>query len=197
MAMSAEDLLADRARRHTRALFWVCYALDKDIALRSGKPPLLVGDYCDMTLPQRDDQTSSGQHITSIHELRLSIFKEQVYRFLYAPGAFGIPDTQHLLQLRHLDDELESWRLHIAFYAPIAAMSLFVNILIHPLGERADSDLEHLTMAVGVIRSIPLGNLSADDIDYAQTMCDFMVELIRLGNCAIWKTKKDGRSRCS
>ncbi|KAG9249797.1 uncharacterized protein F5Z01DRAFT_684377 [Emericellopsis atlantica] len=291
MAMSAEDLPADRARRHIRALFWVCYALDKDIALRSGKPPLLVGDYCDMTLPQRDDETNSGQHTASIHSLRLSIFKEQVYRFLYAPGAFGIPDSQHLLRLRHLDDELENWRLsippdmrptlahppepaaitadasppkilqrinlqleyryiltlihatvrrcgaalveraempedlhsvahstgrstiiilkepihrlgeesfwHIAFYAPIAAMSLFVNILIHPLGEGADSDLEHLTTAVGVIRSIPLGNLSADEIDYVQAMCDFMMELIRLGNCAIWKAKKDGRSRCT
>ena len=109
----AETSIAERARHHIRELFWVCYVLDKDIALRSGKPPLLVADYCDLALPVEDGQTDRAQYAIYPDELRLSVIKEQIYRLLYSPGAFNIPDSQHLLRIRHLDDELESWRLSI------------------------------------------------------------------------------------
>jgi hypothetical protein len=83
---------------------------------------------------------------------------------------------------------------HIVFYAPVAAMSLFTNILIHPLGEQASSDLDVLASAVGIIRSIPLDNLSAFEVEHVESLSDFVIELIRLGNCAIWKAKKEQRS---
>lgn len=74
-------------------------------------------------------------------------------------------------------------------------MSLFINVLIHPLEGTSDSDLQHLGMAVGIIRRISLGNLSTVEVEYIEGLSEFIVELIRLGNCAIWKIKKEQRSR--
>ncbi|KAJ4132865.1 hypothetical protein NW754_015678 [Fusarium falciforme] len=41
----------ERETRQLRMLFWLCYIFDKDIALRTGQPPLMSDDYCDLTPP--------------------------------------------------------------------------------------------------------------------------------------------------
>lgn len=71
-------------------------------------------------------------------------------------------------------------------------MTLFVDILIHPLHARAKSDLEALVAAVGTIQSLQSCALSTDETDYIRKLCDFIMELARLGSCAIWKAKADG-----
>ncbi|RDA87481.1 hypothetical protein CP532_2790 [Ophiocordyceps camponoti-leonardi (nom. inval.)] len=43
--------LADRERRHLRILFWFSYVFDKDVALCTGRPPVMDDDFCDLTLP--------------------------------------------------------------------------------------------------------------------------------------------------
>ncbi|POR33856.1 Uncharacterized protein TPAR_05949, partial [Tolypocladium paradoxum] len=283
---SAEDSFAVRQRHHIRGLFWLCYVLDKDISLRSGRPPLLTEDYCDLTLPEWAEAMSNSAAEELTRQLpndpRLSMIKEKTCRLLYSPPAFRISDSQLLLNIRQLDDELEQWRLsipplirprlaipsdrpllppdasisqsiqcinlqldyhyalttihtavrrcgttneceslpedlhsvvhssidlsleagrstllflrapidileegafrHISFYAPIAAMALFVNILIHPLDARAQPDLELLVAAVGIIQSIPLRALSSYETEHIQRLNDFIMELGRLGS---------------
>ena len=76
----------------------------------------------------------------------------------------------------------------------MTAMSLFVNILIHPFGSSAQSDMETLSSAVGITRSIPTASLSIQEMEHIEEMGDFMTELARLGGCAIWKAKKEGKS---
>ncbi|KAK3954792.1 hypothetical protein QBC32DRAFT_74854 [Pseudoneurospora amorphoporcata] len=43
--------IADRKRRHLRKLFWLCYSIDTDISLRTGQPPSIDDDHCDLSLP--------------------------------------------------------------------------------------------------------------------------------------------------
>lgn len=119
----AEDSLEERRRRHIRGLFWLCYVLDKDVSLRSGRPPFLTEDYCDLTLPDVDGASdwdedggdSAGELL--IHHLpidpHLSMIKEKTCRLLYSPRAFRATDGQLLLNISRLDDDLEQWRLSI------------------------------------------------------------------------------------
>lgn len=71
-------------------------------------------------------------------------------------------------------------------------MALFVDILIHPLGARARSDLEILHAAVGIIGSIPSRFLSSAETEHIHGLGDFLMDLFRLGNCAVWKAEKEG-----
>lgn len=48
---SAPVDIADRKRRHLRKLFWLCYYVDTDISLRTGQPPSIDDDHCDLSLP--------------------------------------------------------------------------------------------------------------------------------------------------
>lgn len=82
----------------------------------------------------------------------------------------------------------------MAHYAPMTAMSLFVNILIHPFGSSARSDMETLSSAAGITRSIPTAALSVREMEHVEDIGEFMMELSRLGSCAIWKAKKEGKS---
>lgn len=112
-----EDYLPAHQTRYIRELFWLCYVLDKDIALRTGLPPVLTSDYCDLTWPPQSAATNSSgaEECTRSfpNERNLSIIKEKFCYLLYSPAAFKVTDTQLLLNVRQLDDELEQWRLAI------------------------------------------------------------------------------------
>jgi hypothetical protein len=79
----------------------------------------------------------------------------------------------------------------VAFYPPVAAMSLFMNILIHPLDPRGQVDLGILASAISIFQTTSVQSLTTDDIEYLQEMNNFVAELVRLGNLAIWKAKKE------
>ncbi|CEJ87499.1 hypothetical protein VHEMI04433 [[Torrubiella] hemipterigena] len=113
----AEDGMAARQTRCIRALFWFCYVRDKDIALRSGTPPLLTEDYCDLSwppLPGILSNTNTAEHTYQLsNDPRLSMIKEKACRLLFSPKAFQSVDSEILLNIRQLDVELEQWRLAI------------------------------------------------------------------------------------
>lgn len=103
-AQDSETPLEDGKRRYLRALFWSCYILDKEFALRSGQPALLTEEYCDVIVASLDE--NSGQR-------RLSLLKEKTCRLLYSPLAEKYTDAETLHYIRQLDHELEQWRLSI------------------------------------------------------------------------------------
>lgn len=119
-----EHSFEERRLFHARRLFWVCFTLDKDIALRSNKPPLLIGEFCDLTLPgdcRSPNQSAladpfvaedSVKHLST--DLRLSLIKERIFRLLYSPQSIATSDSSLLTNIRHLDDELEKWRQSIS-----------------------------------------------------------------------------------
>ena len=114
---------AERQEHGLQMAFWSCYALDKDHSLRSGQPPMLAANFCELALPVV--WTSLGQGL-SVETLQpedfncylsrnpaLNMIKERVFHLLYSPQASGVSDSQLVLNMRHLDDELEQWRLSV------------------------------------------------------------------------------------
>lgn len=114
-----------RMQRHLRNLFWLCYVIEKDIALRTGQPLALSDENCDLTLPPGYvDQlyTSMAYHHHSRElpdnpifpvDLRLSIIKSRAYSTLYSFRALQKTDTELLKEIRELDDDLERWRISV------------------------------------------------------------------------------------
>jgi len=116
-----------REKRHLRRLFWLCFILDKEIALRTGQPPSIDDDQCDLTLPEGylevqyldrsfySDARLLDDSAVPIHpgDLRLSIIKSKACKILYSAAALKKSDAQLLRDIRELDDELERWRLSV------------------------------------------------------------------------------------
>ena len=276
--------------QHIRRLFWLCYCFDKDASLRTGSPPLLTRDYCEVDDPgEWINQTYWSNQSQDVY---LAKIKENASRQLCSARAFKYTEGELLSEVRQLDDELEEWRLSIeppyrprltipadmplsapsnltpknctrfinlqldylftmiyihttvrkcgdfernlpddlhsvvhssadlsleasrsifrflevvvdfwkeesvwvlSHYTPIAAMPLFVNILIHPVGNPADDDLQILASISNITRKIPLESVSDVDIEQVQETGEFVMELIRLCHSAAWKVKKGQR----
>ena len=118
------ESLDNRKQRHLRNLFWLCYTIDKDIALRTGQPLALSDDNCDLTLPVGYEEqlyTSIAYHHLHAYELppifpvdlRLSIIKSHAYSTLYSFKALQNTDAELLKKIRELDDDLERWRMSV------------------------------------------------------------------------------------
>lgn len=109
-----------RMSRQLRMLFWQCYIFDKHITLRTGNPPLIPDDYCDLTpLSDGPGSPEDVRHSTDfafMHDvfptdLSLSHLKSKTYTALYSAQARAKSDAEVLKTVRELDDELEKWRL--------------------------------------------------------------------------------------
>lgn len=70
------------------------------------------------------------------------------------------------------------------FHPLTAAMSLFVNILIHPTSDQAVTDVEWLALASKTIHGLAVA-CSAEEVNYLQQAGDFAAELLKLANGAI------------
>lgn len=280
----------ESSRYHIRRLFWLCYCSDKDTSLRTGSPPLLTSDHCDVSGPEESSSQTSWYN--QLRDINLAKIKENAIRLLCSPRAFKYTEGELLSHVRQLDDELEEWRLSIdpcdrprlsippdssislpsamsaevcthiiklqldylftminihtlvrrcgdfernlpddlhsvvhssadlsieasrsifrflgtvvdfwkedsvwvvSHYAPMAAMPLFVNILIHPLGNPADNDLQILASIGNITRKIPTERLPVGEIEHIQEISEFVMELIRLSHSAAWKAKRGER----
>ncbi|KAH6707388.1 C6 zinc finger domain-containing protein [Verticillium dahliae] len=119
---------------HLRQMFWMTYTLDKEVSVRTGLPPSIEDDYCDLTLPQahRDPQLMVREGAGSLSDtnstrrawlgtfpttlpgdLTLTIIKSKTYRALYSTAALRKSDAELLRDIRELDEELERWRCSV------------------------------------------------------------------------------------
>jgi hypothetical protein len=72
-----------------------------------------------------------------------------------------------------------------------AALAIFLDIVIHPLGPQAQIDLELLMSAANTIKSIPSLNLAHNDISHVKEESKFVMRLVWLGTCAITKADRE------
>lgn len=110
---------------HLRNLFWTAYVLDKELSIRTGQPPAIRDEDCDLTLPPGYEEqmytllSSSDAKNTTIEGplfpsgLRLLKIKSRVYNTFYQPGSLGKSQTEILISIRELDNDLEKWRLSL------------------------------------------------------------------------------------
>ncbi|KAJ5116571.1 C6 transcription factor [Penicillium angulare] len=103
-------------REHLRALFWLCYSIDKEMSLRKCQAPMINDEDCDLDLPATyvtissdekfftQQQTPEGLLYAS--DLRLVLFKSKVYRYLYSHESLSKSEVVRLQLIRELDHEL-------------------------------------------------------------------------------------------
>lgn len=122
--LSKDPSIQQRQDIQLRNMFWLAYVVDKEIALRSGQPPIIHDEYCNLSLPpgyveQYSDTASDGMNDAKAAvpklpgDIRLSILKSKTCRILYSVEASHKSDVQLLRSIRELDEELENWRASI------------------------------------------------------------------------------------
>ncbi|GLA65422.1 hypothetical protein AtubIFM54640_007174 [Aspergillus tubingensis] len=114
---------------HLRAIFWLCYGMDKEMCIRSCSPPLIHDIDVDLDFPQtyigstthsppppRQSPSSSAASLSSYNsteipllyptDIRLAIFKSHIYNRLYSSHAQSLPEARRLAHIRQLDQDL-------------------------------------------------------------------------------------------
>lgn len=104
--------VAEKEQR--RRVFWATYILDREISLRTGRPPVHDDDDIDLDLPQDSPPDNAG-YTAGANILRskcvLAQIQGKVYKQLYANQSWSQPRAEILAAVGSLDRELEEWRL--------------------------------------------------------------------------------------
>ncbi|KAL5343357.1 fungal-specific transcription factor domain-containing protein [Aspergillus crustosus] len=102
-----------------KRVFWIAYMLDKDICLRSGRPPVQDDDDMNVELPSEDPPDNIGNvplfdgkgKFNLFRALcQFSIIESKVYKRLYSARASRQSDGELLNTIGDLDRELEEWK---------------------------------------------------------------------------------------
>ncbi|KAA8647265.1 transcription factor atrR [Aspergillus tanneri] len=102
-----------------KRVFWISYLLDKDLCLRSGRPPVQDDDDMNVELPSDDPPDNIGNVPLSDGKSKFNLFRSlcrfatiesQVYKRLYSARASKQSDGELLNTIGELDKELEEWK---------------------------------------------------------------------------------------
>lgn len=117
--------LNDVENEQRKRVFWIAYLLDKDICLRSGRPPAQDDDDMNVDLPSEDPPDNVGNipltNAADANETRktLNLFRlmcifaqiqSRVYKSLYSVRASRQSDGELLNTIGDLDTQLEKWK---------------------------------------------------------------------------------------
>lgn len=114
-----------RVKQHLRNLFWVSYATDKDICLRSRQPSAFSDINCDLSLSLQYLERLSSDLETCLPaetfhpclmfhtDIKLSQIKSRIYESLYSQSGFNKSKTQLAETIDELGTQLETWRLAV------------------------------------------------------------------------------------
>lgn len=102
-----------------KRVFWIAYLLDKDICLRSGRPPAQDDDDMNVELPTVDPVDNIGNIPLADGKGKANLFRfmctfavieSKVYKLLYSTKASKQSDGALLNTIGELDKELEEWK---------------------------------------------------------------------------------------
>lgn len=102
-----------------KRVFWIAYLLDKDLCLRSGRPPAQDDDDTNVDLPDADPADNIGNIPLADGKGKMNIFRimcemtvieSKVYRRLYSAKATKLSEGEMLQTISELDKELEDWK---------------------------------------------------------------------------------------
>ncbi|KAJ5132297.1 transcriptional regulator family: Fungal Specific TF [Penicillium atrosanguineum] len=105
-----------------KRVFWIAYFLDKDICLRSGRPPVQDDDDMNVELPSEDPPDNVGNVPLADGKGKFNLFRSlcefatiesSVYKRLYSAKASKQSDGELLNTIGELDKELEDWKDNI------------------------------------------------------------------------------------
>ncbi|KAL8949834.1 MAG: hypothetical protein Q9222_004099 [Ikaeria aurantiellina] len=102
-----------------KRVFWIGYLLDKDICLRSGRPPAQDDDDMNVDLPSEDPIDNIGNIPLADGKGKINLFRlmcsfavieSKVYKQLYSTKASKQSDGALLNTIGEIDKELEEWK---------------------------------------------------------------------------------------
>lgn len=106
-----------------KRVFWIAYLLDKDLCLRSGRPPSQDDDDMNVELPSEDPpdnvgnvplqkEEKDGRNTMNLFRLMCTFaqIQSRVYKQLYSVRASRQSDGELLNTIGQLDSELEAWK---------------------------------------------------------------------------------------
>lgn len=102
-----------------KRVFWIGYMLDKDICLRSGRPPAQDDDDMNVELPSADPEDGIGNIPLADGKGKVNLFRlmcefatieSKVYKQLYSTKASKQSDGELLNTIGELDHILEEWK---------------------------------------------------------------------------------------
>lgn len=102
-----------------KRVFWIGYMLDKDICLRSGRPPAQDDDDMNVELPSPDPDDNIGNIPLADGKGKVNLFRlmaefatieSKVYKQLYSTKATKQSDGELLNTIGELDHQLEEWK---------------------------------------------------------------------------------------
>ncbi|KAJ2987185.1 hypothetical protein NUW58_g4643 [Xylaria curta] len=105
-----------------KRVFWIAYMLDKDLCLRSGRPPAQDDDDMNVDLPDADPADHIGNIPLANGKGKMNLFRvmcelavieSRIYRRLYSTKATKLSDGELLQTIGELDKELETWKDNI------------------------------------------------------------------------------------
>ncbi|KAI0897813.1 N-terminal binuclear Zn cluster-containing protein [Annulohypoxylon nitens] len=105
-----------------KRVFWIAYMLDKDLCLRSGRPPAQDDDDMNVELPDADPIDNIGNIPLADGKGKMNLFRamceltvieSQVYKRLYSTKATKLSEGELLQTIGELDKQLETWKDNI------------------------------------------------------------------------------------
>ncbi|KAK3327186.1 fungal-specific transcription factor domain-containing protein [Cercophora scortea] len=102
-----------------KRVFWIAYMLDKDLCLRSGRPPAQDDDDMNVDLPDADPEDNIGNIPLADGKGKMNLFRVmcelamvegKVYNKLYSTKATKQSPGEILNTIGELDQELEDWK---------------------------------------------------------------------------------------
>ncbi|KAM0249865.1 hypothetical protein ACHAQJ_008874 [Trichoderma viride] len=102
-----------------KRVFWIAYMLDKDLSLRSGRPPAQDDDDMNVELPDADPEDNIGNIPLADGKGKMNLFRvlcefavieSNVYKRLYSAKAAKQSDGELLATIGELDQELDEWK---------------------------------------------------------------------------------------
>lgn len=190
--------IEDREDRHIRLLFWMCYYFDKSFSLRTGHPPAIDDEFCDLTLPEGYleyrwsprvcDPTTDLQDVFFPGDMELTLVKSKVIRSLYGNRSWEKSDAELLRSVRELDSELENWRSAVPRqYAPALSVRKDVTLssdlskCMHMVHIELHLEYHHILNVIHSASGLSsvAGLLSGDVIPGIQSSLDLSVEVSR------------------
>ncbi|KAL9029085.1 MAG: hypothetical protein Q9196_002628 [Gyalolechia fulgens] len=196
-----------------KRVFWIGYLLDKDICLRSGRPPAQDDDDMNVDLPSEDPMDNIGNIPLSDGKGKINLFRlmctfavieSKVYKQLYSTKASKQSDGALLNTIGELDKELEEWKdaipidirpeheIKLILYFPVSSLvTLFANILQNPQDPRARSDLRLMNQVVNFLSLLAV----TEEQGGIKRMLGVCVEFERIAKVVLSKAEKESHSR--
>ncbi|KAH8652373.1 fungal-specific transcription factor [Xylariales sp. PMI_506] len=102
-----------------KRVFWIAYMLDRDLCLRSGRPPAQDDDDMNVELPDPNPADNIGNIPLNDGKGKMNLFRvmcemtsieSRVYKRLYSTKAAKLSEGELLQTIGELDKELENWK---------------------------------------------------------------------------------------